>query len=63
MTSKYRIVIEGKNPDYFFKKLLARNVEIYSLEKSYNKLILVVDDDGLNKIKKIKWGVLKWKMI
>ena len=54
MTSKYRIVIEGKNPDYFFKKLLARNVKIYSLEKSYNKLILVVDDDGLNKIKKIK---------
>ena len=54
MTSKYRIVIEGKNPDYFFKKLLTRNVKIYFLEKSYNKLILVVDDDGLNKIKKIK---------
>ena len=51
---RYRLCIQGKNPDYFLKKVIDKKINIYEVNKEYNKLCLVVDKDGYNKIKKIK---------
>lgn len=54
MISKYKIVVEGKNPDYFINQLIRNNIFIYELEKEYKKLVIVISEDGLNKLKEIK---------
>lgn len=51
---KYTISIKGKNPDYFLKKAIQKNVNIYNISKKQNELILVLDVNGYKKIKKIK---------
>ena len=51
---KYTISIKGKNPDYFLKKIIQKNVNIYNISKKHNELILVLDVDGYKKIKQIK---------
>ena len=35
MISKYKVAIEGKNPDYFINELIKNNIYIYDLEKEY----------------------------
>lgn len=62
MNNKYRIVITGKRPDYFIRELIKRNVNIYDLVKEKNKLEIVVDIDGINKINSIKTSY-KYKII
>lgn len=54
MTNKYKLVIKGKNPDYFIKKLIREKVNIYDLEKKQNKVYIVVDDTSFSIIKKMK---------
>lgn len=51
---KYIISIKGKNPDYFLKKIIQKNVNIYNIGKKHNELILILDVDGYKKIKQIK---------
>lgn len=51
---RYKICINGKNPDYFLSKIIRKNINIYSLEKEERKLILLVDKDGYEQISKIK---------
>lgn len=73
MISKYKVVIEGKNPDYFINELIKNNIYIYDLEKEYKKLIIVISLDDYNKLKKIKtsykfyiidsYGVVKFKYL
>lgn len=73
MTSKYKVVIEGKNPDYFINELIKNNIYIYDLKKEYKKLIIVISLDDYNKLKKIKtsykfyiidsYGVVKFKYL
>lgn len=73
MISKYKVAIEGKNPDYFINELIKNNIYIYDLEKEYKKLIIVISLDDYNKLKKIKtsykfyiidsYGVVKFKYL
>ena len=51
---KYRLIIKGKNPDYFLRKVIDRKISIYDLSKSHNELFLTVDSKGYKKIKKIR---------
>ena len=62
MNNKYRIVITGKRPDYFIRELIKRNVNIYDLVNKKNKLEIVVDIDGIEKINNIKTSY-KYKII
>lgn len=52
--SKYRLVVRGKNPDYFLRKLYDKKINLYEIKKEFKKLELVVDEDGYKKIKDIK---------
>ncbi len=54
MISKYKIIVEGKNPDYFINQLIKNNISIYDLKKEYKKLIIVISDEGLSKLTEIK---------
>lgn len=54
MINKYKIAIEGKNPDYFINELIKNSIYIYDLKKEYKKLIIVISLDDYNKLKKIK---------
>lgn len=62
MIKKYELVISGRNPEYFLKKLIVRKVHIYDLKKERKKLYIIVDFDGLEKIKAIKTSY-KYKII
>ncbi len=62
MNNRYRIVITGKRPDYFIRELIKKNVNIYDLVKEKNKLEIVVDRAGINKINSIKTSY-KYKII
>lgn len=73
MINKYKIAIEGKNPDYFINELIKNSIYIYDLKKEYKKLIIVISLDDYNKLKKIKtsykfyiidsYGVIKIKYL
>lgn len=73
MISKYKVVVEGKNPDYFVSELIKHKIYIYDLKKEYKKLIIIVSDDGLDKLKEIKtsykyyvvdsYGIAKFKYL
>lgn len=54
MINKYRLIIKGRNPDYFIKKLIRNRVNIYEMEKAKDRLYVVVDEDGLSLIEKFK---------
>lgn len=62
MTNKYKILITGKNPDYFIKKLIRYKVNIYDLVKDNNKIYVIVDEEGLALIEKFK-TIYKYKII
>lgn len=62
MIRRYKLVISGRNPEYFLKKLIAKKVGIYDLKVEKGKLYIVVDSDGLDKIKGIKTSY-KFKVI
>ena len=73
MVSKYKVVVEGKNPDYFINSLINNNIYIYDLKKEYKRLIIVISLADYNKLKKIKtsykfyvidsYGVVKFKYL
>lgn len=54
MISKYKIVVEGKNPDYFIKQLIKRHIYIYDLKQEYKKLEIIISEEGFLKLKEIK---------
>lgn len=54
MIKRYKIKVEGKNPSYFVKKLIRNKINIYDLVDGFKYIYVVVDEDGLNKIKDIK---------
>ena len=54
MISKYKVVVEGKNLDYFITQLIKNNICIYKLEKEYKKLIIIISENDFNKLKEIK---------
>ena len=54
MINRYKLVITGRNPDYFLKKIIKKKINIYDLEKSHKKIYIVVDDVGLDDIRSIK---------
>lgn len=54
MISKYKILIAGKNPKYFVSLLIRKHISIYLMEESSEGIIILVDQDGYQKIKKIK---------
>lgn len=71
MMSKYKVVVEGKNPDYFIKQLIKNNIFIYEIKKEYKKLEIIISTEDFDKLKKIKtsykyyvldsYGVAKFK--
>lgn len=73
MISKYKIVVEGKNPDYFIKQLIRNHIYIYDLKQEYKKLIIIISEEGFHKLKEIKtsykyyivdsYGLLKVKYL
>lgn len=54
MINRYKLVITGRNPDYFLKKIIKKKINIYDLEKTHKKIYIVVDDVGLDDIRSIK---------
>ena len=50
----YQLFVKGKNPDYFLRKIIDKNINIYNIVKKTNELYIVVDKEGYSKIKKIK---------
>lgn len=54
MNNRYKILIKGKNPDYFVTLLLQKHILIYHLEKTSLGTILVVSDTDYQKILDIK---------
>lgn len=54
MINRYKLAIIGRNPDYFLKQLIKKNINIYALEKTHQKMYIVVDDEGLDNIRSIK---------
>ena len=73
MIKRYKIIVRGKNPDYFIKKLIRYNINIYDLVKDKKNIYVVVDEEGLALIKKIKtsykveiinrYGKAKWEYL
>ena len=73
MTDKYKLLITGKNPDYFISKLIRNKILIYSLEKSNNKIKIIVNKKDYEKILKLKtsynikvlnrYGIIKVKYL
>ena len=54
MNNRIKIKITGKNPDYFLKELIKKNINIYHLEKDYKNIIIIVDYNDYLKILDIK---------
>ena len=54
MIDQLKIKISGRNPDYFIKKIIQKNINIYDLEKRSKEIILVVNSEDYQKIKDIK---------
>ena len=54
MNSRYRILIQGKNPRYFLSLLIREHIKIYKKEESSLGMIVHVDNDGYQKIQDIK---------
>lgn len=54
MNSRYKILIKGKNPDYFVTLLIQKHILIYHLEKTQLGTILIVSDSDYQKIMDIK---------
>lgn len=61
--NKYEIIITGRNPNYFIKKLIIKKIFIYDLEIIDRRNIkIIVDEYGLGIISKIKTSY-KYKIV
>ena len=68
--NKIKIEIIGKNPDYFLKEIINKNINIYDLEKNYKSIRLIINSNDYEIIKEIKttykikiikkYGILKF---
>ncbi len=73
MNNRLKISITGKNPTYFLKEIIKRNINIYKVEKKYKELKVIIDSADLEKILKIKttykikiierFGISKYKFL
>ena len=54
MSDKLKIRITGKSIDYYFKELLRNNINLYNLDKTKNKLEIVIDKRDYSKLLEIK---------
>lgn len=54
MKSRYKLLIKGRNPNYFLDKIIRMNISIYDLEKKDNYIVIVVSEDGYQDINKLK---------
>ena len=54
MIKRYKIIVRGKNPSYFVKKLIRNKINIYDLVEKRKYIYVVVDEEGLEKVGKIK---------
>ncbi len=54
MISRVKVLITGKNPDYFVKKIIQKKINIYTLDRSYRGVLVVIDYDSYKKVKEIK---------
>ncbi len=54
MISRYRLKITGKNPDYFIRNLIRKNISIYDMETSFKEVMIIVDEHDYQKIKEMK---------
>ncbi|MBE6157247.1 MAG: hypothetical protein E7160_00410 [Firmicutes bacterium] len=54
MINKYKLLITGKNINYFLQKIINNNIQIYDLEQKDKKLIIIVNEEDYQKIRKIK---------
>ena len=52
--NKYKLQITGYSLRYFLSTLIKEKVELYYIQEEKEKLIIIVDQDGYNKIKKMK---------
>ena len=62
MINKYKIIISGKNPEYFLKELIKRKILIYDFEKTITGIKIIVSEDDYQKIKKTR-TIYKIKVI
>lgn len=61
--NKYEIIITGRNPNYFIKKIILKKVFIYDLEVLDRKNIkIIIDEYGLEIIDKMK-TTYKYKIV
>ena len=54
MRGRFKVVVEGKNPDYFIRELIKNKICIYDLKKEYKKLTIVISENDFEKLKTIK---------
>lgn len=54
MNNKIKLSITGKNPTYFLKEIIKRNINIYKVEKDHSQLQVIIDYENLEEIMKIK---------
>ena len=54
MSDKLKIRITGKSLDYYFKELLRNNINLYNLDKTKNKLEIIIDKRDYSKLLEIK---------
>ena len=54
MNNRYQVKIVGKNIKRFIKDLIQMKISFYDLKLGPKYALIVVDDQGLTKIKKIK---------
>ena len=54
MNNRYKLKITGKSPKRFVKDLITLKISLYSVKIGDDYTIIIVDDDGLGQIKKIK---------
>lgn len=54
MINRVKIEITGKNPDYFLKEIIKKNINIYDLKKNYKTITIIIDYSDYLKILEIK---------
>lgn len=69
--NKYRLKVKGKNPQRFIGYLINEKISLYDVETNKKDIIILVDEDGYNKVLKLKtsykielleeFGIIKYK--
>ena len=54
MNSRYKVKIIGKDPKRFVKEIITKKISIYQVENLDSDPIIIVDEEGLAKLKEIK---------